>query len=32
MKRLAYIVVTFVLMAFLFPSMGFAQEKKSELS
>ncbi len=32
MKRLAYIVVTFVLMAFLFPSMGMAQEKKSELA
>lgn len=32
MKRLAYIMVTFVLTAFLFPSMGFAQEKKSELA
>ena len=32
MKRFAYIVVTFVLTAFLFPSMGFAQEKKSELA
>ncbi|MCA0147743.1 MULTISPECIES: D-alanyl-D-alanine carboxypeptidase family protein [Rossellomorea] len=32
MKRFAYIVVTFVLTAFLFPSIGFAQEKKSELA
>ncbi|KAA0562779.1 D-alanyl-D-alanine carboxypeptidase family protein [Rossellomorea aquimaris] len=32
MKRFAYIVITFVLAAFLFPSMGFAQEKKSELA
>ncbi|MFI8685260.1 D-alanyl-D-alanine carboxypeptidase family protein [Rossellomorea sp. NPDC077527] len=32
MKRLAYIVVTFVLTAFLFPATGFAQENKSELA
>lgn len=32
MKRFAYIVMTFVLTAFLFPSIGFAQEKKSELA
>ncbi|MCA1058257.1 D-alanyl-D-alanine carboxypeptidase [Rossellomorea aquimaris] len=32
MNRLAYIVVTFVLTAFLFPATGFAQENKSELA
>ncbi|BCB04603.1 D-alanyl-D-alanine carboxypeptidase family protein [Bacillus sp. KH172YL63] len=32
MKRLAYIVVVFVLTAFLSPSIGLAEEKKSELA
>ncbi|NMH68755.1 D-alanyl-D-alanine carboxypeptidase [Bacillus sp. RO3] len=32
MKRFVYIVVTCMLLALIFPSMGFAQEKKSELA